>query len=86
MEPIYQKEFEIDDSRVDCFGAMKPSQILYVAQEMGGEHSALMSLDYDTLAKRRLFWAVTRHRVQITRMPRRGRPSGWRPGPCPPQG
>ena len=72
MEPIYQKEFEIDDSRVDCFGAMKPSQILYVAQEMGGEHSALMSLDYDTLAKRRLFWAVTRHRVQITRMPRRG--------------
>ena len=72
MEPIYQKEFEIDDSRVDCFGRMKPSQILYVAQEMGGEHSALMALDYDTLAKRRLFWAVTRHRVQITRMPRRG--------------
>lgn len=72
MEPIYRKDFEIDDSQVDCFGRMKLSQILFVAQEMGGEHSALMALDYDTLARRRLFWAVTRHRVQITRLPRSG--------------
>ena len=72
MEPIYRKDFEIDDSQVDCFGRMKLSQILFVAQEMGGEHSALMALDYDTLARRRLFWAVTRHRVQITRLPHSG--------------
>lgn len=72
MESIYVKEFTLDDSRVDCFGRMRPSQALFIAQQMGGEHSALMALDYDTLAKRRLFWAVTRHRVQITRLPRRG--------------
>lgn len=72
MEPIYVQNFTVDDLTVDRYGRMKPSMILYIAQEMGGRHSALMSLDYDTLASRRLFWAVTRHRVQISRMPQRG--------------
>ena len=84
MEPIYRKDFEIDDSQVDCFGRMKLSQILFVAQEMGGEHSALMALDYDTLARRRLFWAVTRHRVQITRLPHSGETIHVETWPMPP--
>lgn len=57
---------------MDRYGRMKPSAILYLAQEMGGQHSALMSLDYDSLARRHLFWAVTRHRVQVTRLPALG--------------
>ena len=69
MEPIYVQNITVEDAYVDCFGRMKPSMILYLAQEMGGRHSALMSLDYDTLASRRLFWAVTRHRVQVSRIP-----------------
>lgn len=72
MEPIYTMQFLVDDRAVDRYGRMRPSQILYLAQEMGGRHSALMSLDYETMANRRLFWAVTRHRVQISRLPRRG--------------
>lgn len=72
MEPIYIQSIEIDDGYVDRYKRMKPSMMLYLAQEMGGRHSELMSLDYDTLASRRLFWAVTRHRVQITRTPMLG--------------
>lgn len=72
MEPIYVRNFTVEDDYVDRYGRMKPSQILYLAQDMGGRHSSLMSLDYDTLAGRNLFWAVTRHRVQISRMPMRG--------------
>lgn len=72
MEPIYVQNVTIDDSYADRFGRMKPSMILYIVQEAGGQHSALMALDYDTLASRRMFWAVTRHRVQITRLPQRG--------------
>ena len=72
MEPIYVRNFTVEDAYVDRYGRMKPSQILYLAQDMGGRHSALMSLDYDTLAGRNLFWAVTRHRVQVSRMPMRG--------------
>lgn len=72
MEPIYQQDFYITDACVDRYGRLKPSMILFYAQEVAGRHCNILSLDYDTLAKKRLFWAVTRHRVQITRMPMRG--------------
>ena len=72
MEASFQQEFEIQDICVDRYGRLKPSAILYFAQEVAGRHCDALSLDYDTLASRRLFWAVTRHRVQITRLPERG--------------
>lgn len=72
MEPIYRKNFTIDDMSVDCFEKLKLSSLLYYAQEVAGRHSELLGADYDSLALRRLFWAVTRHRVQITRLPVRG--------------
>ncbi len=72
MEPIYQQDFEITDVYVDCYGRLKSSMILYFAQEVAGHHFTELAMDYDSLARRRLFWAVTRHRVQITRLPMRG--------------
>lgn len=72
MEPIYQQDFEIRDICVDRYGRLKPSTILYFAQEIAGQHCNELALGYDTLARQRLFWAVTRHRVQVTRLPQRG--------------
>ena len=72
MEPQYVQSFLVDDMAVDRFGYLKPSAILYYAQEVAGEHCKALALDYDTLARRRMFWAVIRHRVQITRLPVRG--------------
>ena len=72
MKPIYQQDFEITDVYVDCFGRLKSSMILYFAQEVAGEHFSRLSMNYEALAKKGMFWAVTRHRVQITRMPMRG--------------
>ena len=72
MEPLYTQNFEITDHYVDCFGRMTPASILLMIQEVAGKHCTALSVDYDTLAKRGLFWAVTRHRVQIERMPRLG--------------
>ena len=72
MEPLFTQEYEVTDIAVDCYGRMKPSMILFLAQEVAGRHCNLLSVDYDTLAAKRMFWAVTRHRVQITRMPLRG--------------
>ena len=72
MEPIYQQDFYITDACVDRYGRLKPSMILFYAQEVAGRHCNILSLDYDTLAKKRLFWAVTRHRIQLTRIPMRG--------------
>ena len=71
MEPIFQQDFEISDLHVDRYGRLKPSMILFFAQEVAGKHFAELSMDYEALALRRLFWAVTRHKVQITRLPNR---------------
>ena len=70
--PIFQKDFEITDICVDRYGRLKPSVILFFAQEIAGMHCTELAVDYDSLARRRLFWAVTRHKVQITRLPRLG--------------
>ena len=72
MEPIFSQNFEVTDIAVDCFGRMKSSMILFIAQEIAGRHCVELAVDYDSLASRNLFWAVTRHKVQITRLPRRG--------------
>ena len=72
MQPIYKNTFTISDLHVDCFGRLKPSTILFFAQEAAGQHCQLLRLDWETLARRNLFWAVTRHRVQINRLPCRG--------------
>lgn len=72
MEPIYRQSFTVNDLTVDCCGRLKLSALLYYAQEIAGQHSDLLGTDYDTLSRQRLFWAVTRHRVQITRLPLRG--------------
>ena len=72
MEPIYQQEFTVSDAYVDCFGRLKPSMILYFAQEVAGQHFARLSMDYESLAERGMFWAVSRHKVELVRLPLRG--------------
>jgi acyl-ACP thioesterase len=72
MEPVYSQSFEITDLHVDCCGRMLPSKILYLMQEVAGNHFAQLSMDYDSLASRGLFWAITRNKVQISRLPLRG--------------
>ena len=72
MEPLYTQDYKVTDIAVDRYGRMKPSMILFLAQEVAGQHCNQLSVDYETLAAKRMFWAVTRHRVQITRLPVRG--------------
>lgn len=72
MEPLFRKDYKISAIHLDCFGRVKPSVLLYFAQETAGAHCTELSLDWETLATRNLFWAVIRHRVQITRLPAAG--------------
>ena len=72
MEPVHITHFHIYDLTVDRFGYLKPSAMLFFAQEAAGQHCISLGADYETLARRRLFWAVIRQRVTVTRLPRRG--------------
>ncbi|MBE6982090.1 MAG: hypothetical protein E7437_07220 [Ruminococcaceae bacterium] len=72
MEPIYRKEFLVDTIHLDCFGRLKPSVLLYFAQEAAGGHCLQLGTDWDSLQKKHLFWALIRTSVQITRLPGAG--------------
>ena len=72
MQPIYQQDFEITRLYTDCYGRLLPSKLLYIMQEVAGEHFSRISMDHQALAEKGMFWAVTRHKVQISRLPREG--------------
>ena len=72
MEPIYRKKFQIEAVHTDRYLRAKPSTILYFAQESAGAHCMELDADWDTLDQKHLFWAVLRHRVQVTRLPMLG--------------
>jgi len=72
MEPIYIDNFTVSDLHCDRYGRLKPSTILWFVQEIAGRHCVQLGTDWDTLAKKNMFWAVIRHRVQISRLPKKG--------------
>lgn len=72
MEAFLTKECPIAPTDVDCFGRLKASRILALIQDVSGDHSDLLGMNREYLMERGLFWAVIRHRVQITRLPTHG--------------
>ena len=80
---IHSVAVTVDAQLVDCFGRLTPAAILYLAQEAAGDHCKLLGTDYDTLAKQKLFWAVSRHSVRVTRLPRLGERLTVRTWPMP---
>ena len=72
MELIFRKQYTVLDNCTDRYGRVKPSQILFFAQDAATGHCAKLGMDWDTMAAKGLFWAVTRTKVQIRRLPRLG--------------
>ena len=72
MEPIFRKSYHIPATAVDRFDRLKPSHILDYLQEVAGDHCILLGTNREALSAHGLFWAVLRHRVQISRLPRAG--------------
>lgn len=72
MEPIYERTFSVAAGDTDRHGRLKPSCVLAFLQEVAGDHSALLGTDRESLMDKNLFWAVIRHRVQVTRLPASG--------------
>ena len=70
MNPIFEHRFAITENLVDRYGRAKPSALLYMIQQAAGAHCRLLAVDTPTLDAKHLFWAVSRCRVQISRLPR----------------
>ena len=72
MEPIYRAQFTVHSTDCDPYNRMKPSALLSIMQEVAGDHCKGTPVDWESLAARNLFFAITRQHVQITRLPRQG--------------
>lgn len=72
MKPVYKQQFTLSNMHVDRYGRAKPATLLYFVQEAAGQHCRLLAVDQAKLSPKHLFWAVSRTRVQITRLPRLG--------------
>ena len=72
MDTVFQWQVQLTDLHCDCFGRLKPASLLFLVQETAGQDCQRLQLDWDSLASHNLFWAIIRHRVQITRLPQKG--------------
>lgn len=74
MDFIYRETFTPAGNQVDRFSRLKPSALLDLMQQVATRQCVELELGWDTLAKRHLFWAVTRQHIQLTRLPRAEEP------------
>ena len=72
MESIYSQNFQITDNCVDRFGKLKLSTLLYFSQEVAGRHFDRISMTYENLMEKGMFWAIIRQKIRITRLPQSG--------------
>ena len=72
MDPLFTKTYEVTAAATDRFGRLKASRLLECLQEVAGTHSNLLGVGHTHLTEQNLFWAVIRHRVQISRLPGNG--------------
>lgn len=83
MEPIYHETFTVRSGDCDPYGRMKPSAVLSVLQEAAGAHCEGTPFDWDSLASKDLFFAITRQHIRITRLPRHRERITLETWPCP---
>ena len=70
MSNAFRKDFVVRPTEVDRYGRLKPSAMLLYIQQTAGHHSDSYSLTYDALAAQGIFWAVIRHKIEVTRLPK----------------
>jgi len=72
MELIHTEHFTVSQMHTDRFERLTPAALLYFAQEAAGAHCTLLGVDQPFLASKGLFWALSRVKAEITRLPRLG--------------
>ena len=68
MTTVHRENFTISQLHTDCHGFAKPSVLLYFAQEVAGHHCNMLVPEQPE----QLFWALSRNKVQFTRIPALG--------------
>ena len=83
MSNHFSQTFSITSLHTDRYGRLKLSTLLHFAQYVAEKHCTELAVDWDSLDKQGLFWAVVRHKVQILRLPQMGEAISVKTWPMP---
>jgi len=72
MESVWKESFEIKSFDVDFQQNLKPSALMQFFQEVASNHAVELGGGYEVLIERGLFWALSRLKVEIIRIPHWG--------------
>ncbi len=70
MTQSYKQEVLLSHIHTDRFGRLTPAALLYLVQEVAGEHCHLLGADGEALGN--LFWAISRTKVEVEQLPKLG--------------
>lgn len=70
MQKVYQQDILLSHIHTDRFGRLTPAALLYLAQEVSGDHCHLLGADGEALGQ--LFWAISRTKVEVAQLPKLG--------------
>ena len=69
---IHRMQFDMEHIHTDRFGRATPAALTYFVQEAAGEHCQLLQVDDYFLKDKNLFWALSRTKVEVKRLPHLG--------------
>ena len=72
MVPVWKENFKITSYQVDFQEKIKPTNLMQLFQEAAGNHAQHLGAGYATLVEEKLFWALSRIRVEIDQLPKWG--------------
>lgn len=79
----FEIEMRLTPQMADSRGDARLSGLLHLCQEAAGGHCKELGLDWDSLQKKGLFWALIRTRLEILRLPKAGEPIKMMTWPMP---
>jgi acyl-ACP thioesterase len=82
MLPVWKENFKITSYQVDFQENIKPTNLMQLFQEAAGNHAQHLGAGYSTLVEEKLFWALSRIRVETLRLPRWGEEVYAETWPC----
>ncbi len=72
MLPVWKENYKITSYQVDFQEKIKPTHLMQLFQEAAGNHAQHLGAGYSSLAEEKLFWALSRIRVEIENLPKWG--------------
>jgi len=69
MTPVWSENYKITSYQVDFQEKIKPTNLMQLFQEAAGNHAQHLGAGYTTLVEEKLFWALSRIRVEVQQLP-----------------